>query len=294
MAGSPGQRRSVGDFMRSGDWSGYWTTRISRAEAGRIWVRGYPLEEIVEKLSFVEAMWLLIRGELPTRQQAAIWELALKIAMDQQFISSAACAARFVASAHPESPIPGLAAGILAHGSVTGSPRPAAEMIYRGHELMTREGLTPDQAAERILDNYRTAPVPGFGHPIHKQTEPRAELLRRKVKELGGWGDKAQLFEAIHQALTRKLGRPIPINLAGMMAAVYCELGFHPIEIEALAAAGYGFAITAHVVEEINEGVPLRIIPDALGAKYVGPPERHIPDERPSAISRTTARRTHD
>ena len=276
------KRRSVGEFMRSGDWSGYWTTRISRAEQGRIWVRGYPLDEVVAKLSFIEAMWLLVRGELPSRQQAAIWEAAMKVAMDQQFISSAACAARFVASAHPESPKPGLAAGILAHGSVTGSPRPAAEMIYAAYELMQREGLSREEAAERTVDAHLQGQglMPGFGHPIHKETEPRAEILRRQVTELGGWGEKAQLFEAIHEALQRRLGRPLPINLAGMIAAVYCELGFDPIEIEALAAVGYGFAITAHVVEEIREGVPLRIILDALGAAYAGPPERHIPNDR--------------
>jgi citryl-CoA lyase len=276
------RRRSIGEFMKSGDWSDYWTTRISRAEGGRIWVRGYPLEEIVEKLSYVEAMWLLLRGELPTREQADIWELTMKVAMDQQFISSAACAARFVASAHPESPIPGVAAGILAHGSVTGSPRPAAEMIYQAFELMEREGLSREEAAVRTVDRYlgQEGTVPGFGHPIHKETEPRAEILRREVQELGGWGEKAQLFEAIHAALCQRLGKPLPINLAGMVAAVYCELGFESIEIEALAAVGYGYAIVAHVVEEIREGVPLRVIPDALGAKYIGPAERHIPDDR--------------
>ncbi len=276
------RRRSIGEFMSSGDWSDYWTTRISRAEQGRIWVRGYPLEEIIEKLSFVESMWLLLRGELPTKQQAAIWELTMKVAMDQQFISSAACAARFVASAHPESPIPAVAAGILAHGSVTGSPRPAAEMIYEAHELMHREGLSREDAAASAVDRYlqEQGTVPGFGHPIHKETEPRAELLRRKVQELEGWGEKARLFEAIHAALGRRLGKPLPINLAGMVAAVYCELGFDPVEIEALAAVGYSYAIVAHVTEEIREGVPLRVIPDALGAKYAGPSERHIPDDR--------------
>jgi len=280
--GQRARRRSIGDFMRTGDWSDYWTTRISRAEAGRIWVRGYPLEEIVEKLSFIEAMWLLIRGELPTQQQAAIWELAMKVALDQQFISSAACAARFVASAHSESPIPGVAAGILAHGSVTGSPRPAAEMIYGAYELMRRQGVTREETATRTVDRYlaERGTVPGFGHPIHKETEPRAEVLRRKVKELGGWGEKAHLFEAIHAALCQRLGKKLPINLAGMIAAVYCELGFDPIEIEALSAVGYGYALVAHVTEEIKEGVPLRIIPDALGAKYVGPAERHIPNDR--------------
>jgi citrate synthase len=268
--------------MKSGDWSDYWTTRISRVEGGRIWVRGYPLEEVVEKLSHVEAMWLLLRGDLPTKQQAAIWELTMKVAMDQQFISSAVSAARFVASAHPESPIPGLAAGILAHGSVTGSPRPAAEMIYEAYDRMGREKLTREETAARTVDRYleQGGTVPGFGHPIHKDTEPRAQLLRRKVQELGGWGEKAQLFEAIQVALDQRLGRALPSNLAGMVAAVYCELGFDPVEIEALAAVGYGYAIVAHVVEEIKEGVPLRIIPDALGAKYAGPAERHIPDDR--------------
>lgn len=211
------EKRSIGQYLRSGDWSDYWRTCVSRAEEGRIWVRGYPLEEVVERLSFAEAMWLLVRGELPTKQQAAVWELTLKIALDQQFISSAACAARFVASAHPESPIPGIAAGILAHGSVTGSPRPAAEMIYGAFELMQREGLSREEAAARTVDRYlaERGTVPGFGHPIHKTTEPRAELLRRLTKELGGWGERAQLFEAIYEALCRRLGKSLPINLVG-------------------------------------------------------------------------------
>ena len=282
MAAEPHKQRSVGQFFKTGDWSDYWTTRISRAEEGRILVRGYPLEEVVEKLSYVEAMWLLLRGELPTKQQADIWELTMKIAMDQQFISSAACAARFVASAHPESPIPGLAAGMLAHGSVTGSPRPAAEMIYEAHRLLQEASITSEQAAARIVEMYRHdgRTVPGFGHPMHKETEPRAALLKRKAQELGGWGEKAQLFDEIGDALNERRKTPLPANLAGMIAAVQCELGFDPIEIEALAAAGYSYALVAHVVEEIKEGVPLRIIPDALGAAYAGAPERHIPDER--------------
>ncbi len=161
-------------------------------------------------------------------------------------------------------------------------PRPAAEMIYGALDLMRRDGLTREEAAETTVQRLlaERGAVPGFGHPLHKKTEPRAEILRRKAKELGGWGEKAQLFEAIHSALCRRLEQSLPINLAGMVAAVYCELEFDPIEIEALAAVSYGYALVAHVAEEIREGVPLRVIPEALGAKYIGPPERHIPEER--------------
>ena len=69
------------------------------------------------------------------------------------------------------------------------------------------------------------------------------------------------------------------MNLAGAIAAVTVDLGCHPLEIGAMGAAAYAFARTAHVVEEIMDGVPLRIIPDALGANYTGPPERHLPAE---------------
>ena len=68
------------------------------------------------------------------------------------------------------------------------------------------------------------------------------------------------------------------INLAGMLAAVYCDLDFDPLMAEGVSAIEYGWALVAHAVEEIRDGVPLRIIPDALGAEYTGPPERHIPD----------------
>jgi hypothetical protein len=71
------------------------------------------------------------------------------------------------------------------------------------------------------------------------------------------------------------------VNLAGAIAAVMVDLGWHPLEIGGLGAVGYAFALLAHVVEEIREGVPLRIIPSApgpLGALYAGPEERHVPE----------------
>ncbi len=96
-------RRRVGQYVASGDWSDYWTTRISHAESGKIHVRGYPIEELIEHLSYSESAVLLLRGELPDEREAALFDLALRSGMDQQFINSAACAARYTASAFPDS-----------------------------------------------------------------------------------------------------------------------------------------------------------------------------------------------
>lgn len=274
------RRRSIGEYVRSGDFSDYWQTQVSCAAPGRILVRGYPIEECIEHLSYIESAWLLVRGELPGAREARLLELALKSSMDQQFISSAVGAARFTASAFPESAIPAIASGMLANGSVTGSPQECAEMLYAAAERRSREGSGREQAArETAAEWLRTRQrVPGFGHPTHKIEEPRAATLRRLAREAGGWGEAGTMLEAIGAALAEAKGRALPLNLAGAIAAVMVDLGWHPLEIGALGAVGYGFALVAHVVEEIREGVPLRIIPDALGARYIGTPERHLPE----------------
>ena len=270
--------RHVGEYVASGDWSDYWTTRISRAAGGRIWVRGYPVEELIEGLTFTESAFLLLRGELPDTREAALFDLALRSGMDQQLISSAACAARFTASAFPDSPVPALASGMLASGSVTGSPQEPAEMLIEaaGWAIPERD------AAARAVDGWleRRGWVPGLGHPIHKQAEPRAVTARRIAAELDGWRAHGQLLDAIESEVETRKGRRIPINLAGALAALLADLGFEPLTIGGLGALGYGMALLAHIGEEIREGVPLRIIPEALGAHYAGPEERHLPPER--------------
>ena len=276
MSGPP--RRHVGQYVSSGDWSDYWTTRISRAESGKIRVRGYPIEELIEHLGYSEAAFLLLRGELPGERETALFDLALRCGMDQQFISSAVGAARFTASAFPDSPVPALASGMLASGSVTGSPQEPAEMLLEA----ARWELPEEEAASRAVDTWleRRGAVPGLGHPMHKAAEPRAVTVRRLALEQDGWRQHGRLLDAIEAELERRKGRLIPINLAGALAALLADLGFDPLAIGGIGALGYGMALLAHIVEEIREGVPLRIIPDALGAHYDGPAERHLPPDR--------------
>ncbi|MFI5177720.1 MAG: citrate/2-methylcitrate synthase [Vicinamibacterales bacterium] len=43
-----------------------WATALTFIESNRILVRGYPLDEIMGRLPFAEAVYLLLTGELPT------------------------------------------------------------------------------------------------------------------------------------------------------------------------------------------------------------------------------------
>ena len=271
------KRRHIGAYVASGDWSDYWTTKISQAEGGRIRVRGYPVEELIENLSYIDSAFLLLTGELPDAREKALFDLVLRCGMDQQFISSAVGAARFTASAFPDSPIPALASGMLASGSVTGSPQEPAQMLIEAVAWKMAEAATCERVFE--LWGERRGRVPGLGHPLHKEAEPRAVTVRRLALELDGWRAHGRVVDALETELAQRKGRRLPINRAGAMGAILADLEFDPLIIGGLGALSYGMALLAHITEEIREGVPLRIIPDELGGHYAGPGERHLGEE---------------
>lgn len=273
-----GQVRSVGSYLRSGKWDDYWRQKISHITDGKILIRGYPLTEIIENLSYTEALFLTLRGRLPSEKETKVMNALLCGIVDYQFINATAPAARFVASAFPESSIPGIAAGILAMGSYTVSPQDSAALINSTYDLMKRENLSQEEAARRVVKEYRDLKkrIPGLGHPVYNEVDPRAVALCQVAKEAGLWGEKSQLYEAIHDEFVKATGRPICINIDGMMACVGNEMGFDPLEIAGIAALSFACGIIAHVVEEIKEGVPLRVIPPDMGSVYLGPPERHL------------------
>jgi citrate synthase len=164
---------------------------------------------------------------------------------------------------------------MLASGSVTGSPQEPAEMLIEAVGSKRPEKDAAGEAIDRWLE--RRGYVPGLGHPIHKKAEPRAVTLRRVAMKQDGWRAHGRMLDAIEAEVSRRKGKRIPVNLAGALGAVLTDLGFDPLAIGGLGALGYGMALLAHVVEEIREGVPLRIIPEALGARYAGEPERALP-----------------
>lgn len=272
------KKRAVGSYMRSGKWDDYWRQKISHIADGDILIRGYPLTEVIENLSYTEALYLTLRGELPGEKETRVMNALLCGIVDYEFINATTPAARFVASASPDSSIPGIAAGVLAMGSYTVSPQDSAALINSAHELMKRENLTKEETAKRVVKEYRESNnrIPGLGHPVYKEVDPRAVALSKVAKEAGLWGEKSQLYEAIHDEFVKSTGKPVCINIDGMMACVGNEMGFDPLEIAGIAALSFMCGIIAHVVEEIREGVPLRVIPPEMGSTYVGPPERHL------------------
>jgi citrate synthase len=274
--------RGVGSFLRSGDWSDYWSTSVGDATDGVVLIRGYSVEDVIDNLSFVESTYLVIRGELPTKSQAQVFDLALRSTLEHGFVVAASCAARIVASAVPEAPAAAIGAGVLAHGSVTGSPQAVAEMLVRIVEGVEETDPEEDDRIEALITHALEFDliIPGLGHPLHKEREPRAERLRKGLEALGAVGRHSRAMTRIHDLFVERSGKNLPVNVDGELAPALLDIGFTPIETAGIGILSFMPGIIAHTVEEIDSGVPLRYFPHELGVVYTGPDQRKISDTR--------------
>lgn len=266
------------DYKFPDKYRDYWQTSVSQIDRNFISIRGYPLEEISGRVSYVDAIILCLRGELPGPVESACVNAIFTAAMDHQFLNTTALAARTVVSANPD-PVAGIAAGVLSFGRVTaGVPSYVVELIQDA-VAGADDPADPEAIARGVVKEHRSTGrrIPGFGHPLHDMRGEhytfRSQLLHDRVAEAGLPMDgKVALYEAIHTAFLETVDKDIPINVDGLMGAVFAELGYTPVQVHALAPFTMLPGIVAHVVEEITEGVPLRIVPDS---HYVGRPVRH-------------------
>jgi citryl-CoA lyase len=233
---------------------------VGEVAHGVVNVRGYRLAEIIEKLSFADSAFLTIRGELPTRAQSRVMEAALSAILEHGFYAPTTLAARMVASASRENIIPGLAAGLLTIGSITVSPQHTAEVITQ-IEGVIGAGATVDEAVDQYVSHMQRSRqrMPGIGHPLHPEGDPRAIALQAVAQREGMWGSRASLYLAAKDEYMRRLGRDFPVNIDGMLGCVLSELGFHPLEMPGIAAMSFMPGIIAHCVEELLAPPTLRV-----------------------------------
>jgi citryl-CoA lyase len=250
-----------------------WSTAVGEVSHGIVNVRGYPLADIIRRLSFADATFLTIRGELPSPAQSRVMDAALDSILEHGFYAPTTLAARMVASASPESIIPGLAAGMLTIGSITVSPQHTAEVIAE-IETAVAGGSTVEDAVDEYVSRMRQKGMrmPGIGHPLHPEGDPRAIALQAVAEQEGIWGLRASYYMAAKNEYMRRIGRDFPVNIDGMLGCVLSELGFHPLEMPGVAAISFMPGIIAHCVEELLAPPTLRV---AEGA-YTGVPERSI------------------
>jgi citrate synthase len=250
-------------------------TSVSEVNDGIVNLRGFSLEEIMTKLSFTEGAYLAIFGRLPSSEERQILDVVLNSLLDHGFVASTITAARYIASGNPQL-VPAVAGGLLACGSNTVSPEHSVAVIERAIRLREDRNLSYTEAAEVVVDEVLSAGrrMPGLGHPTHKTSDFRADVLFATARKLGLAGVGVEQFSAIHQVFLAKSNRVLPINIDGALAALGVDLAWSAQQIVAVAMLSVLPGLLGHVIEEIGQGKPLRHI---TNGSYTGQPLGPLP-----------------
>lgn len=246
-----------------------WRTSIADVKDDAITVRGYDLvSELAGKISFAEMVYLLFKGSLPSPGQARMID-ALFICCAEHGISPSSTVSRFIQAAGV--PIQcSVAAGVMMFGDIHGGAgqefcRNLQELIRKAEESGRDFG---DVAREFVSAHKR---VDGFGHPQHRNGDPRVSRLFAIAEECGVAGSGIGMTRALETAIEQKVGRRIHANIDAAVGAISADLGIGWALSRAMIVVPRTAGLFAHCHEEMMREPGWRQIPLSQ-VEYDGPP----------------------
>lgn len=282
MAEQPGAPKSErSSSTRTASAKG-WPSSITYTEPNKVLIRGYPLDEMMGRLSFGDAIYLLLVGELPSPTVGKLLEAVLTSSLDHGVTPPSTLAARNIATSR--APLhASVAGGILSFGALHGGDIESCMRFLDSGLGLMRRGMTLDQAAAEIAAPFvkRGDAPPGFGHRFHTR-DPRAVRLFQMAFELELDGDHVRMARAVERVLDARPDsreHPLPIKVDGAIAAVCGDLGFAHELGNAMFIISRVPGLIAHAHEEAARQPPMRQI-DPKDSRYDGPKERRLPGTR--------------
>ena len=239
----------------------WWRTSVIDMEPGKIAFRGRAIEDLIGNVTFPQMIWLMVRGDLPTKAQAALFEAALVAGVDHGPQAPSIAAARMAATCGV-----GLnnamATAINMLGDVHGGAGEQCAELYFGISDKIDNGIALLDAVNEGLDEWRQEYgkyVSGFGHRFHKPVDPRAPRLMALVKDAARDGTVSGRFAEIGEAVRDQIGkqrgdRPIAMNIDGATAVIFCELGFPTPLSRGLFCLSRSVGVLAHAWEQTLQG----------------------------------------
>ncbi len=255
---------------------GRWKTALTYGDRDSVVIRGYNLGELVGRVSFAEAFLLLARGELPPPGHAKTLEAMMVSVLDHGIVPSS-IVTRYLASSG--TPIQAaVAGGILAFGDTYGGAcEQLAERLVHHRPRVENGEQTLQGAAQAIVAHFRSRgeKVPGYGHALHPEGDPRVPRLYAIADENGVTGLYSRLAQAVQDELALAKKRPLPMNQDGALAALGLDLGLDWQIVRALAFVPRSAGLAVHAVEEMKRESGWRHVPDDE-VDYDGPPLRPL------------------
>ena len=258
----------------------WWSTDIIDMKPGMIRFRGFPIEQLIGRVSFPQMIWLMLNGDLPSTEQGALLEAALVAAVDHGPQAPSIAIGRMAVTCGL--PLNGaMASAINVLDDVHGGAGEQCMELYADIARRRDAGAELKTAVEQGLDAFVAANgkiVPGFGHRFHP-VDPRSPRLLELVDAARNngvvSGRFAEIGRGVEDVMQQRKGRKIPMNIDGATAVIYSELGFSPALGRGLFILSRSVGILAHAWEQSQQGGRIKgPMPPGIPYRYTGPAPR--------------------
>jgi citrate synthase len=238
-----------------------YPTALGASSLEKITLLGHDLaEDVMGNVGFGELAFWLATQERPTPGQVRVFEAVLAALADHGFTPTA-IVTRLTYLSAPDSVQGALAAGLLGGGSrFLGVTEDCGRFLHAvldsvqeppadeaGWDALALETVRAERAAKRF--------VPGLGHHVHKQGDPRTPRLMQIAREEGQFGPHLALFEAIGRVHEQVLGRRLPLNGAGVCGAALADLGLPLPLLRGFALLARTAGLIGQLAEEMRRPV---------------------------------------
>jgi citrate synthase len=226
------------------------------------------------RLSFTEYFHLLLTGREPTDDQRFFLDVLL-VSIAEHGMMPTNVAARMTLAADPGSLHGAVAAGILGCGPVLlGTADACARLLEKAREKVETGGA-PAAVAEEMARAVHASggKLPGFGHPVHRPLDPRAERILELADARGVSGPHVLLARSFGDAGAGVWGRPLTMNVSMPIAAVMLDLGFPSDTVKVVPILARTAGLLAHLAEERRHPLGLHMAARAeQSIEYRGEP----------------------
>ena len=217
--------------------------------------------DVMGEVGFGELAFWLVTQRRPSVGELRVFEAVLAALADHGFTPTA-IVTRLTFLSAPDSVQGALAAGLLGGGSrFLGVTEDCGRFL---HDVLTGVGgalPTDEQAWDALALETVTAQraarrfVPGLGHHVHKDGDPRTPRLLQIATEEGQFGPHLALFAAIGRVHSTVLGRTLPLNGAGVCGAALADLGLPLPLLRAFALLARTAGLIGQLAEELRNPV---------------------------------------
>jgi citrate synthase len=226
-------------------------TAISTSDEHSITVRGEDLcRDLIGHISFTDYFSLLVTGERPSKADAMVLDATL-VAIAEHGLVPSVQASRMTYAAAPDALQGAVAAGILGCGSVIlGASETAGMFLTQVHEAAAQSDV--HAAAIEVLRKWRAAGhmVPGYGHPLHKERDPRVARLFAVAKEAGTSLRFVEIAEAVERVIPDVVGKDLRLNVSAAIPAVLLGTKFPLRALRGVPILARTASLIAHLTEE--------------------------------------------